>query len=264
MLGTVAALAAQRGLTGDPSILDGPYGYWQMYGSPFFKDDVFVGDLGRIWYSQRSNFKFYPCCYFDVTSISALRRLVRENKIEPEDIDEIVVYGDRMMLTPNRWPTDIRTNEDAQFSHAYLFALAACTKDKAGPHWQLPASLTDNRIKSLMPKVKVKVHPDEGQLMAEKVKAGLSPVFLNVIVEVLAHGRKYITEEATPKGSVSNPMTAAELIDKFRRNASYSLLKQSKVDPIIETIWNLDKLENVTELTRLLVINSANSLGKAL
>jgi len=118
-----------------------------MYGSPFFKADKLLGDLGKVWITERMNFKSYPCCYLDHTSIEAIERLVGEDKIKSEEIDEIIPYGDPMMLTPNRWPDEIKTSEAAQFAHAYLFAMAACqggTLARTGPS---PTHITIARLK---------------------------------------------------------------------------------------------------------------------
>ncbi|MFC1534002.1 MmgE/PrpD family protein [Thermodesulfobacteriota bacterium] len=257
MLGTVAAMAAQRGFTGDPTILDGKYGFWQMYGSPFFKEDVLTNGLRKIWHIERINFKFYPCCYIDHTSIEAIEQLVQENDISPEEIDEIIVYGDPLMLTPNRWPEEIRTQEDCQFAHAYLFALAATQKGKPGPNWQLPDFFNDPQVKNLMPKVKVKPHPQGAELTADTLKKGSYSSFRNIVAEISARGKKFTMEVAVAKGEPLKVLTTAELEGKFRHNASYSWLKKEKGEQAIEAVWNLDQLASITELTDALGIGTS-------
>jgi len=254
MLGTIATLATQKGLRGDLTILDGQHGYWQMYGSPFFKEDVLLGNLGKVWRLEEVSFKYYPCCGLHHTPIMGVQRLVRENSIKPEDIDEIVVYADAIMDTSTRWPPSVETNEDAQFSNAYLIALGTCYEGTPGPQWQMPSSWDNPKVRQLMPKVKVRLHPRAEELEAEKLKTGGNPVFWNSIIEISAKGEKFTTEVTTPKGMPANPMSVSELEDKFRHNASFSLVNQDKVERIIETIWSLDKLDNVTKLTRLFCI----------
>ncbi len=255
MLGLVAAVAAKKGFKGDPSILDGEYGYWRMYGSPFFKEDILVGDLGKKWYLEEIRLKYYPACYFDATPITAIERLVRENEIKPEEIDEIAVYGDPILQTPQRFPLDVKTNEDAQFCHTYLLAMAACHAGRPGPQWQLPSSLNDSTVRSLMTKVKVKAHPKTEQFKRQKAKEGGFLSFIDVIGEISARGKKFVVEMAAPRWSPSNPMKRPELADKFRQNAQYSLLSQSRVEQAIEAIWKLDSFGSVTELTKLLATN---------
>lgn len=256
MLGTVAGLAAQRGFRGDVTILDSEYGYWQMYGSPFFKHDILLGGLGKVWRLEEASFKFYPCCNCNQTGILGISRLVQENNIRTEDIDEIVVYGDPLMQTSIRYPSGIKTNEDAQFANAYLFAKAACYDDPPGPQWHLSSSWKNPKVTNLMPKIKTKVHPKADEIMSGKFKAGGLTVFTNSVVEIAAKGRKFTIEVPSPKGSLDNPMSISELEDKFRHNALYSLVKRDRVEKIIEAILNLDKLDNVTKLTRLLDIDA--------
>jgi len=54
------------------------------------------------------------------------------------------------------------------------------------------------------------------------------------------------------KGSIQNPMTQEEVRQKFRDFAS-AALPGSKIEAIIETVSGLDSVDNITQLTRLLV-----------
>ena len=47
-------------------------------------------------------------------------------------------------------------------------------------------------------------------------------------------------------------VTKDELLDKFRTNASYSMIKPSKVEAVIEMIDHLDDLDDVCKLFALL------------
>ena len=54
------------------------------------------------------------------------------------------------------------------------------------------------------------------------------------------------------KGTIQNPMTKKELEDKFRELTS-RLLPEMQVESIITTISNLEELENIHELSSILV-----------
>lgn len=254
MLATVAAAASKRGFRGDVTILDGEHGYWQMYGSPFFKEDILLGGLGDVWRLEDVSFKYYPCCNCNQTGIMGISRLVHEHGIRPEDIDEILVYGDPLLQTSIRYPSGIKTNEDAQFCNAYLFAKAACYEGAPGPQWHISNSWNDPKIQNLMPKVKVKIHPKADEILTKKFKDGGLTVFTNSIVKITAKGRTFSVEVPQPKGSRKEPMSMAELEEKFMNNATFSLLKKGRAEEVIDAIWNLEKLEDVNGLTRLLRI----------
>ena len=48
------------------------------------------------------------------------------------------------------------------------------------------------------------------------------------------------------------PATKDELLDKFRTNAAYSMIKTGKVEAVIEMIDHLDDLDDIGELFTLL------------
>ena len=90
----------------------------------------------------------------------------------------------------------------------------------------------------------------------EKVqKAGGGRVYFNnVIVEITAKGKKFKTELSAPKGSHENPVPEAELLAKFRVNAAYSMLNSSKVEGILQTVNELEKVADVTELFKMVTV----------
>ena len=101
-----------------------------------------------------------------------------------------------------------------------------------------------------MKKVKITPHPRTEELISNALKAGLMPLFYNVIVHITAKGRKYTAEVNAPKGYPENPVTDEELEAKFRHNATFSALRGDKVEGAIEMLYGLEKVEDITELTR--------------
>jgi 2-methylcitrate dehydratase PrpD len=251
-LATVATLLADKGFTGDTTILDGEWGFWKIVGSPFFNLERLAGGLGKTWHLEEMKFKAYPCCGCNHTGIDAINKIMEENKIEPDDIEEIIARGTPYLLYPCRSGTELRQSLDTQFVNAYIFALAVYQGRKPGPDWQSAATAKDARISKLMKKVRVQLHPRAGELMRNLIKAGKEPSFRDTIVEVTAKGKKFTAEVKYSKDSPANPMTDNELKEKFRNNAYYSSLRASKVDKIIEMINDLEKITNITELTQLL------------
>ena len=75
------------------------------------------------------------------------------------------------------------------------------------------------------------------------------------IVEITAKGEKFTTEVVSPKGAADRPVSQDELIEKFRGNASYSMLKSSKVDELIGLLLHLDEIDNVVELCEMMTIS---------
>ena len=255
-LAVVAVLLAEKGFTGDTTILDGEWGFPKIVAAPLFNVDSLLGGLGKVWHVNEVNFKKYPVCRLNHAGIEGMKMIMQEHGISPEEIEAIVVKGDPLLQTPNRLNTDIESFLDIQFSDAYIFAVAAYYGKSPGPGWQTPDIFNDPRIRALSGKVKVETHPQAEELEISKIKSGKLPVFTDTVVEITAKGgRKYTIDVPAPKGTPANPMTETELADKFRTNASYSMVTGDRVEDIIRIVLELEKLDDITALTRLLAVD---------
>ena len=54
------------------------------------------------------------------------------------------------------------------------------------------------------------------------------------------------------KGSPSNPMTDAELAEKFRQCAAWGGLAKDQAEAVLKVLWRIEELADVNELTKLL------------
>jgi 2-methylcitrate dehydratase PrpD len=73
------------------------------------------------------------------------------------------------------------------------------------------------------------------------------------IVEIeLGDGRKVSGRADFGKGSPANPMTDAELSDKFRQCAAWGKVPGDRAERILETLWRIDSLVDVSDLGGLL------------
>jgi 2-methylcitrate dehydratase PrpD len=268
-LATVATLLANKGFTGDTTILDGEWGFWKIVAAPSFNVDILLGGLGETWHVADIGFKFYPTCVLNHLGLEGINRIMDQHGIKPEDIEEIVVKADSFLLTPDRAGTYVRSFADVQFVNSYIFAIGAYYGRSPSPAWQMPAIYNNPKVKTLAGKVKVELHPRTDEFTMGNLKSGGWPHFSDTIVEITAKGRKFSTEvlpaegtsklfqfEATsPRGNRANPRLKEDLIDKFRNNAAYSALSTGKIEHIIEMVENLEELDDINKLTKLLVVS---------
>ena len=99
-------------------------------------------------------------------------------------------------------------------------------------------------VQALIERVDFGVHPDAEAAGFDK---------MTTIVEVeLADGTKVRGAADFGKGSPANPMTDAELADKFRQCAEWGGVDARRAQQIIDLVWRIDELPDVGELTRLL------------
>ncbi len=253
-LGAFAAILAERGFTGDTTILDGEWGFWKIYGSPFFKVENLIGDLGKAWcVANAVHIKTAPVCKLNQSTVDGVTKIIRENNINPDDIESIVIKSDPTLLTPNRSQNEIKSFADAQFNSAFIGALAAYHGNKPGPDWQLPVTYNNPRLIELMKNTRIEIHPDAPATNMSQAKTGKLQGYFGATVEITVKGKKYIADIKDAKGSPENPITEEEVLAKFRNNAGYSMLRSDKVEKIIETVYRLENVDNITSLTKLLM-----------
>lgn len=252
-LATMAALAAEKGFTGDTTILDGEWGFWKTYGPPFSKPDSITSDLGRVWNVGKVRFKNYPTCGLNHSGIDAINKIILENEIEPEDIESILVLGDPYLLAPIRAGVEVKSFADTQFCNAYIFAVAAYHGRQPGPEWQLPSIYEDQKIRDLMKKVKVGIHPKVTELQESAFKAvGIRSV-TDVVVELTAKGRKFVRQLPSSR----NAITDEDLKKKFRNNCSFSRLNGGNAENLINVIDNLEVNGDAKRLASLFGVKRA-------
>ncbi len=250
-LGLVSAIMADKGFTSDLAVLDGDFGFWQMYGSPFFRREVVFENLGKDWCLMETEFKPYPNCRCNHGAIDGIVKLMKENNLNPADISEIKVLGDSWLLTPSRAQKDIQGSVDTEFSVAYAFAMAPFYGDNPGPHWTMPVVYRDPRVIDMMKKIKVGVHPQADELILKNLKSGKAPVLWLAQVEITAKGRKYSTEVLEPWGKGQNVFGDKDIEKKFYQNATFSPIPFPQAKRLAESIMDLEHIHDVNEFTAL-------------
>jgi 2-methylcitrate dehydratase PrpD len=172
---------------------------------------------------------------------------MRQNHINPDNIQEIVVRGGP--ITPP-WTlpfADTVSFSDCSHNNAYAYAVAAYYGENPGPLWLMPATYNDPKIRNLMKKVRVEALP-------KSENALVNPVFTETTIEMTADGNKYTASgisqfpgvKVEQPGDTRKPLNDSEIKAKFRNNAGYSFLTAEKVEKIIDTVYRLEELENAS------------------
>jgi 2-methylcitrate dehydratase PrpD len=239
-----AAMLANDGFTGNPSVLDGEYGFWRFYGAQRWAPEVIIDGLGDRWRFMEMIYKTYPCCVFLHPQLDAFIKILEAHKLQPEDIDSVESYSLPFLANPA--PYDVQTQVDVQFSVPFVFS-AAAHRIRVGADWQDHSTIHDPNIRSFMRKVTMIVDPKA----IEKKKENLRSSPARVVVK--AKGRIYEEESYYTRGTnlTEFGVSDEDLITKFKSNAS-RLLTPEKTDRAIEMIMALDQVGNVMALAPLL------------
>ena len=244
--GVMAALLARKGFTADRTVLDGEYGFWRMVGAFSCNWDFLTADLGKRWFIEETSFKPYPCCRFIHAPLDAFYKLLRENQLEPEDIDQVNVHA--FSLLNNFEEPTVRNEVDTQFNVPHVFAMAAFGV-APGPKWQSPDTWHDPKVEAFKQKVKIHANPACDASVAKQQMEGVWKR-LPAAVEVKAKGQTFGAEAEYAWGDPWTPdtrMTDDEMKEKFR-NMAFGLLRPDRIEMAIDTIYNLDKIGCVDEL----------------
>jgi 2-methylcitrate dehydratase PrpD len=231
--GVLSAILAQRGFTSAPNIIEGKKGYLEVLGDDS-KLEPMVKGLGGKYEVLNNTFKPYAACLLTHPTIEAVIEMRNKYNLEPEKVEAIQCDVGEFCLD-SAGEKEPKTGLAGKFSTYYCAALALA-EGAAGEDM-----FTDKKV--LNPKMIA---------LRKKVKALVVPGYKSTEAKVTIatkEGKKYSASVDIPKGDPRNPPTDEELETKFRSLASYAL-SRPKIDRLIKTIWNLEKLGNVRELIR--------------
>ncbi|MBO8172238.1 MAG: MmgE/PrpD family protein [Bacillaceae bacterium] len=234
MNGTIAALLAEKGFTGAQKILEGRRGFFNaMSDNP---DPTRITDeLGERFKITENSFKIHASCRHTHHIIDLILDMRRENGLQPEEIDRIDVKTYQVVLNITDNP-DPQTVYASKFSAQYCTALAA-VKGSAGLSDFNETALWDKEIREMMKRVNVSVDPDMEAAYPEKWGS---------IVDVTLKNGDVITKRTDyPKGDPENPVSAEELLQKFKDLAAG--LDDQQVDLLADRMMNVQDLEDVSQ-----------------
>lgn len=228
MAGISAALLAERGFTGIPSVLEAS-------GNPSP-----VADLGQEYRIMQLYFKPHACCRWAQPPIEALRRLRERHLFEIKKIRKIRVktFAAAVRLG-TAFPT---TTEEAQYNLAWPVA-AALLEGWVGPDQVAEERLADERIRCLAARVEVEHAPKLEQFFPNEA-------LCEVEVE-LSDGTRLQSGVVGARGDPGDPLTETEMRAKFRALAG-SVMRQGEIEQVEALVSELESQASLEPLLELL------------
>ncbi|MCZ6598938.1 MAG: MmgE/PrpD family protein [Planctomycetota bacterium] len=245
--GVLAALLAEKGYSGPEHVLDGKEGLVHCLG-PEWKLDVLTDGLGDSWRITRCGMKAFPTEALTHAPISAVLDIVRENELAAEDVESVhirsLARAADILADPSKY--DPRNKETADHSLPYVIA-AALADGQVTPLQFTDEKIMDPRIRAQLNKVHVVADPE-----IEAVFPELQRVRVTITT---TDGRSFERQLDFPKGDSRNPLSDAEIEEKFDALAEPVLSADAR-RRVKETIWALDDLRSVTDLMTQLRANA--------
>lgn len=238
--GVTAALLAQKGFTGPVTIIE-------SYVQDFEKGvslEPLVGPRSS-FEILKAEMKPYEAYHVSHSSIMGVIDLTKENHIDPDQIDKVLIRG-----LPNRKTSpatrNVRlplTKEDADHNLAFLLA-TGIVDGAVGPDQYAKMEWKQPKMRELMGKMWF-------QGDAEMTKNFPNHWDCDVTI-TMKDGKVYTKHVDLPKGQPGNPMTDEEINAKFS-NMAEKVMPEAQVNQIIKTVYDLDNVSDVSALTKLLV-----------
>ena len=245
--GITSALMADQGITGAKNCLEGEYGMYNLFHQGDYDAKTLVQDLGKKFEGVDVGFKPYPCCGITHVFIDAMLAIVSEYDITPDDVEGITVFGGeagREQCTPMEVKRNPRNFIDAQFSLPWTVA-TALVKGKPSIEHFTEAAIKSEDILKITPKINFEFDPN-------LTKHG---AFDTGIVKVITkHGEVYSKQVDHPLGSPERALSFDDCAIKFMDCASYAIkpISENRLERVVELIRRLDKLDDVTEIIRVI------------
>ena len=203
--GVLAACFAQDGFTGPPEILEGRFGFLDVYARDAAPERL-TADLGTRWETRFLTFKRYACHVYAHTPVQAMLELRAQHGFAGSDVASVAVEGNEKLVSHHAGsePGDLAS---AQYSVAFCVALAAF-RDADDPRSFSADAVADPQIRALT------------RTVTCTPLAGSDGGYGSRVTVVLRSGTTYAKQLAAFKGMPAEPLTGADVDAKFRRLAT--------------------------------------------
>jgi 2-methylcitrate dehydratase PrpD len=212
--GLRAALMARAGFSGPRTVFEGTHGLFHGFAHTTTGNyDALIGDFGQRFVTATLAFKPYPCGTMTHPYIDCARRLFARG-LKPEDIADIVCdVGEgtvHRLWEPLAAKQKPASGYAGKFSQPYCIA-AALVRGNVGLGDFTNDAVRDARVLGVAAKVRYRVDPANPYPNA----------FTGHIRATLTDGR--VIEERQPhfRGGANEPLTRADIEDKFRLNCRH-------------------------------------------
>jgi 2-methylcitrate dehydratase PrpD len=238
-----AASCAEQGLTGPKGVFDGRFGFYRAHvqdkGYEFAFDRA-TAALGTIWEVASIAPKAYPCGHYIQPMIDAALELRRQHAFEPNEVRTIrcsmPAYVVPLVAEPVEEKRRPNTSFHGRFSlqHSMAEALIQGDLDKNS---FAERNLVDPRFNKLADKIEVVIDP----LATDRRRLGGT-----VEIELIDGQRNSFTV-ADMRGMPQNPMSEADLVRKFRMNAS-GVITDAVAERILSIVGSFDRQKDARVL----------------
>ena len=238
-IGVRAALLAKGGFTSSRSAFEGKVGWLRLVAEKY--DLSRIDRFGEPWgileetFGRGMNLKAHPVCASALGAVEGMQSLMARHGFSARDVATIEcgVRPHSLNILMYHAP---ETGLQAKFSAEYWPAITLL-RGRLGLREITDEVVSQPEVQALIRKVKV--HPDPS------ITVSTARVNLKV---TLANGRSFSEAYYPAKGATDNPLTRAELVEKFNECAQWGGVPAGKAARAIEIVSSLERAERVEAL----------------
>ena len=233
---------ARQGLTGPHEIFEGPKGVFNMLtGGPF---KVKLGSKRGGYMINKTYIKYWPAEYHAQSSIDAALRIRKQfmtDRYTWRDIDRLEMESFEAAVSiigseKEKWrPT---SRETADHSMGYMTIAAFIDGDVTRATFE-PRRFRNRKYLDLLDRTTI--------VEAADLNKGYPKGIPNRLRLHMKDGRVYEKTVKYPRGHAGNPMTDAEVEEKFHRLAE-GVIPTKLQNRLLRQMWSLDKAKSVKAL----------------
>jgi 2-methylcitrate dehydratase PrpD len=242
----IAAQLARKGFRGPTSIIEGRDGFLHAYSNGADPSKVLEG-IGSGFKILRTSVKPHACCRYMQPPIDGVLKIVRENDLQPEQVEKIKLgllrAGAHLIADPIENKYSPQSIVDAQFSMPFGAAVALLYR-KAGLEEFHLSKIRSEEAKRVMRLVECVVDPELDRTFPKQWCA---------TAEILTKdGKRYFVKIEYPKGDPENPLTWEEMIERFHGMTGRFLTKERRLK-IVDQVRSLEKIRDIQKWSPLLL-----------
>lgn len=233
--GLLAVELARGGFTSAATILEGRHGFATAMCPDGADLEQATAALGERWVLMNNAFKPYACGILAHAMVDAMRALRTRPRVTPERVARVSGRVNPLAITLESRPEpDSGLEGRLSFQHAMAVALV---DGAAYPAQFVDGRVSDPIVAALRRKIEVVGDESVAQDACE-------------LTTTLTDGATFTEHVAHATGTLENPMTDAQIEEKFRAVGG-TVLSRRRVDKLLEALWALEDMNDVSALLKL-------------
>ncbi len=241
--GMIAATLGEAGFRGPTTVFEGSGGFYRSHIEEIpTAEQLGLDNLGEVWMSTEIALKPYPCCHFTHAFVDAARDVVNQvgGPVAPEQVQSIEAPIHPGLLPMVCEPTEMKiapkTIYDALFSVQFVVGNVLTGRPVELPTFY-DKPLDDPEVLAMAALVSCPPDPE----------VDFPAHFSGEVSVHLADGRVVHSKVADSHGTPQDPMTDAEVREKFRSTAGRQI-SPDQADRFAQAVLGMDQLARIGDL----------------